>query len=153
MILYKDTKNSDNGGDAMYKDIFISIHTKYMNKIELMEKRYELRNFSTKYPIKRFYIYEPLPVCKLTYIANVEHPVVFPNKIKNSCIESDRFNNGETHYKKAYEIKDLYKLEEPIPLHKLKEDYQFTAPQSYTYSEKYPDLINKISNMKLIKIF
>lgn len=82
MILYKNTKNSDNRGDTMYKDIFISIHPKYMNKIELMEKRYELRNFNTKYPIKRFYIYESMPVCKLTYIANVEHPVVFPNKIK-----------------------------------------------------------------------
>ncbi|TDM42095.1 hypothetical protein ETI10_03105 [Macrococcoides goetzii] len=137
----------------MYKDIFISIHPKYTKKIEFKEKRYELRNFKTKYPIKRFYIYESMPVCKLTYIANVELPIIFPDKIKNSCIESERFNNGETLYKKAYEIKDLYKLEEPLPLHKLKEDYQFTAPQNYTYSERYPDLINKISNMKLIKIF
>lgn len=137
----------------MYKDIFISINPIYIEKIIKREKLYELRNFNTKFPIKQFFIYETSPSKRITYIAKVKLPVTYPHRIKDCCCESYNFNNGISKYKKAYEIEKLYKLTSPLSLKTLKDEYEFTAPQSYTYTNKYPDLLEEINKIELIKVF
>ena len=39
------------------------------------------------------------------------------------------------------------KIDNPIPLKTLKEKFGFSAPQSYAYDTRYPDLVDYISKI------
>lgn len=55
--------------------------------------------------------------------------------------------------KYAYEIEELYVLETPLSLDLLKNKFNFTAPQAYTYLFNNPYLQKFLSNnAKLIKL-
>ena len=56
----------------------------------------------------------------------------------------DDFNNGLKKSKFAYHILKVEKLDNPIFLKDLKNKFGFTAPQSYAYDSRYPNLAKYI---------
>ena len=48
-------------------------------------------------------------------------------------------------WKFAYQIKHLYKLNEPISIKELKAKYRIHPPQKLTYVSKYPQLVKNIA--------
>ncbi len=132
--------------------IFISIKPNFTKLIETGEKNYEFRKYIPRRNINKLYVYEPSPTCCLKYILFIDRIIEYPTIIEEPGVGNIEFNNGLKKSKYAYHIKNVYKLTNPISLVDLKEKYNFTAPQSYAYDTKYPDLINYINNSNQEKI-
>lgn len=136
----------------MKKGIYISIKPKYTKLIENKTKNYEFRKYIPKKGVDILYVYESFPTCELKYIIEVNNILKYPEKITKEGYGNDEFNNGLKQSKYAYEIFKVYKLKNPLPLKTLKEKYNFNAPQSYAYDEKYIELTKYIMNCDKIKI-
>ena len=130
--------------------VYISIKPKYTKLIEAKEKNYEFRKYLIK-DLKTMFVYESETSC-LKYIMEVDKPIVTPKQIDDEHYGNDLFNKGDL-YSYAYPIKHLYKLNKPITLTELKSKYGFTAPQKYTFSNKYPKLEKRLKEEKIIQIF
>lgn len=118
------------------------------------EKKYEFRNFKPKFYNEYFWIYESTPSKSLKYLMKINSITTYPNKIPNFSYGVDRFNSGKMKNRYAYEIEELYTLDEPLSLDFLKSHFNFTAPQAYTYLFNNPSLqnflLNKVNLIKLI---
>ena len=132
----------------MDKGIFLSIKPVFTKKIETGEKNYEYRKYYPKNKINKIYVYESSPTCCLKYILYIDNVIEYPNKINEVGYGNDDFNNGLKKSKYAYHILTVEKLEKPIPLKKLKDDFSFCPPQSYAYDSKYPKLIEYIKESR-----
>lgn len=130
--------------------VFISIKPEYTKLIENQEKNYEFRNYLIK-DIKYMYVYESIS-STLKYIIEIGDIIEFPNQIDEEHSGNVDFNKGN-FYKYAYSIKHLYKLKRPIGLMELKSKYGFTAPQKYTYINKYPKLEKELEKLEKMQIF
>lgn len=119
--------------EEMLNGIILSIYPKYNELILSKEKKFEFRNFIPKNNISYFWIYESKPTKALKYIMKVSRPIVFPNIINCSSYGVERFNSGTMDRKYAYLIESLYILEKPLELKFLNENFNFTAPQAFTY--------------------
>lgn len=61
--------------------------------------------------------------------------------------------NTEMKNKYAYKIEEIYMLENPLPMNFLKDNFNFTPPQAYTYLQSNPDLKTYIQeNVMLIPL-
>lgn len=130
----------------MLNSIIFSIKPFYSELILSKTKSYEYRNFKPKNYSSYFWVYESSPTKTLKYIMKIKEPIVFPNKAKGSSYGVDRFNSGEMQNKYAYEIEELYLIEEPLPMNFLKEIFNFTPPQAYTYLQNNLKLQKYIQN-------
>jgi predicted transcriptional regulator len=137
----------------MENEIFLSIKPKFVNLIYMKEKNYEFRNYKPKNLISKIWIYTSSPVCELQFMIDVEEPVEFPNKILVGGVGNLEFNQGLKKAKFAFPIKKLFKLEKPIPLKALKQNYNFTPPQSFVYCKSYETLRLKLNEIKLVKVY
>lgn len=131
-------------------EVYISIKPEYTRLIEAKEKNYEFRKYLIK-DLKTMYVYESETSC-LKYVMEVDEPVIAPNQIAEEHDSNILFNKGNW-YNYAYPIKHLYKLNKPITLTELKSKYGFTAPQKYTFSNKYPKLEKRLKEEEKIQIF
>lgn len=139
--------------NAMLNSIILSIKPIYMNLILKKEKKFEFRNFNPLNFTSYFWIYESNKTKELKYIFKIKEPIIHPNIICHLSYGVDRFNSGEMGSKYAYEIEELYVLETPLSLDLLKNKFNFTAPQAYTYLFNNPSLQKFLSNnAKLIKL-
>lgn len=136
----------------MKKAIYISIKPQYTKLIEKGTKNYEFRKYIPKKTINTLFVYESSPTCALKYIIEIGNIVKYPTQILETGIGNDDFNKGSKDSKYAYQIKHVYILKEPIKLHELKEKYDFCAPQSYAYDDKYGNLTNYLLSAKVRKI-
>ena len=137
----------------MKKGIFLSIKPEFTKRIETGEKNYEYRKYIPKENFELLYVYETVPTCSLKYVLHIDHIVEQPNKIFEKGFGNDDFNKGLKKSKYAYHIKAVEKLDTPISLKKLKEEFGFSAPQGYAYDTRYPTLveyINKAPKQRII---
>lgn len=140
--------------DKIYDSPMLSVKPRYMKLILVGEKKYEFRNFKPNYYNDYFWIYESTPSKELKYLMKIKSIVVFPCIIYDDSYGVDRFNSGEMKNRYAYEIEELYSLEEPLTLNELKDSYNFTAPQAYTYLKNNKKLREYLINFsKLNQIF
>ena len=128
----------------MKKGIFISIKPEFTKKIEIGEKNYECRKYVPKEEFNKLYVYETVPTCSLKYVLTIDKIIEYPNKISEKGYGNDDFNNGLKKSKFAYHILKVEKLDNPISLKNLKNKFGFTAPQSYAYDTRYPNLVKYI---------
>lgn len=137
----------------MKKGIFISIKPEFTKRIEIGEKNYEFRKYIPKKEFDKLYVYETVPTCSLKYILTIDKIVEYPNKIIEKGYGNNDFNNGLKKSKFAYHILKVEKLDNPISLKELKMKFGFTAPQSYAYDTRYPELVNYIKKLstKVVK--
>ena len=62
------------------------------------------------------------------------------------------FNDTNTK-KYAYPIESVYEINKPIKLDILKKKFNFTAPQSFAYGEKYQKLLEHIDKVGITKLY
>ncbi|MGE8052888.1 hypothetical protein ACQKOD_02790 [Bacillus mycoides] len=83
----------------------------------------------------------------------IKSPVIFPDAAKGQSYGVDRFNSGEMKNKYAYEIEEIFVLESPLSMLFLREEFNFTPPQAYTYLQNNLSLKKYIrNNVNLIPI-
>lgn len=126
------------------RSIYISIKPEPVSNIVKQEKNHEFRTRKPADPVLYFYIYETLPIGRIRYLAQVDEPIEFPQKITKKGLGNDEFNQGKKKAKYAFPIIHLFELEEPLSLKDLKEIDQFVPPQSYAYTDRYPRLTEEI---------
>ena len=73
-------------------------------------------------------------------------------KISIDGYGNKEFNNASTE-KYAYPIESVYEINKPIKLDILKQEFNFTAPQSFTYGEKYQKLLEYIDKVGTTKLY
>ena len=134
-------------------DVVISIKPKFVDLIKDGQKNYEFRKYIPKKGVDRLWIYTSSPICTLEYVAEIDNIVTYPKHIIEEGIGNDDFNNGLKQSKHAYHIKHLYRLKTPLKLERLRNEFSFTAPQSYFYLENNQKLSEFVLMRELERIF
>lgn len=136
----------------MEKSVFMSIKEIHINRILKRVKNYEFRTKKPKKDFEYIIVYVPTPLKELKYVLKVKPPVVSPNKIDIDGLGNREFNNTIIE-KYAYPIEGMYEINRTVKLDELKQKYNFTAPQSFAYGEKYPDLLKYIDKVGITKLY
>lgn len=132
--------------------VFMSIKEQHINRILNKSKNHEFRTKIPKEKVNYILVYVPTPVKELRYLLKVRDIISTPNKIKIDGYGNDQFNS-EKGIKYAYPIEKVYKLNKSMKLQELKEKYNFTAPQSFAYGNKYQELVSDIEKIGFTKIY
>lgn len=136
----------------MRSAVFMSIKETHINRILTKIKNHEFRTKKPKKDFDYIIVYVPTPIKELKYILKVRQPVVSPNKIIIDGYGNKEFNNTKQE-KYAYPIESVYKINKPIKLNILKQKFNFTAPQSFAYGEKYQELLEYIDKIGITKLY
>ncbi|KAH8832507.1 hypothetical protein DL96DRAFT_1417353, partial [Flagelloscypha sp. PMI_526] len=113
--------------------ILISIKPIHMNRISARTKNHEFRKYLIPNAVKRMWLYVSSPDQTLRYIATISHGKK-PGEVEDEDgIGNADFNAGLKESGFAYEVKELYELQQPIPLKDMQDKYGATFPQRYTY--------------------
>lgn len=132
--------------------VFMSIKEIHMNRILCKIKNHEFRTKKPKKDFNYIIVYVPTPIKELKYVLKVKQPVASPSKISIDGYGNKDFNNTNTE-KYAYPIESVYEINKPVKLDILKSEYNFTAPQSFAYGEKYQKLLEYIDKVGITKLY
>lgn len=122
----------------MSEKIIVSIKPKYINLILRKEKVNEFRNFTTKRGIISYmYVYVTAPVSSLKYVLKINEPILFPDKVEEIGYGDFKFNQGESKYKVAYPIVEIFELDRPLDMDILNKKFNVKGPQAYAYLDTY----------------
>ncbi|MGX9134586.1 hypothetical protein ACWV26_09430 [Rummeliibacillus sp. JY-2-4R] len=135
--------------EEMLEGIILSIKPEFCELILAGNKPYEFRNFIPKQFSPYFFVYESAPSSALKYILKVAKPIKFPDQVEGKGFGNELFNNGQMSYKHAYKIEEIYSIAEPIPLTILREKFNFSAPQAYTYLKNNKELQSFLTGKNL----
>ena len=137
----------------MMSEIFISLKPKFAELIRQRKKTYEFRKYKPRQKINRFWIYVTQPIAALKYIAEVGELVEYPTKIPEDGVGNLEFNEGLKKSKYAFPILHLDELINPIHLQRLRGEFGFTPPQSFSYISRYESLVEYVTESSLRRIF
>lgn len=115
-------------------DIIISIHPEHVKNITDGRKTHEFRDYRISPTVSRIWIYMTRPVCQLKYMAIISGAKE-PGEISSEDhgIGNKEFNEGKKA-KFAYELKQVYQLNNPVSLERMKQNgWVGGAPQKYIY--------------------
>ena len=133
----------------MRSAVFMSIKEIHINRILGKIKNHEFRTKKPKKDFDYIIVYVPIPIKELKYILKVKQPIASPNKIIIEGYGNKEFNNTKKE-KYAYPIENVYRI---ISLDILKQKFNFTAPQSFAYGEKYQELLEYIDEIGITKLY
>lgn len=132
--------------------VFMSIKQIHIDRIVHRIKNHEFRTKKPKNKFEYIIVYVPTPLKELKYILKVKEPITTLNKILIDGYGNQKFNE-ESKEKYAYPIDNVYEIKQPIELDELREKFNFTAPQSFAYGEKYQSLLKHIKDVGVNKIY
>ncbi|KAK2597836.1 hypothetical protein N8I77_012597 [Diaporthe amygdali] len=115
-------------------DIIISVHPDHAEQIAEGVKTHEFRNYRIPQTVARIWMYITKPVCALKYMATISGAKE-PGEISpdDSGVGNEEFNQGKGP-KFAYELKQVYQLNNPVSLKRMKENgWVEEAPAKYVY--------------------
>ncbi|KAJ2904677.1 hypothetical protein MKZ38_007418 [Zalerion maritima] len=114
-------------------DVFVSIHPDDVDSLADSTKNHEFRDFPFPDTVSRMWIYATKPVGELRYMAKIG-PAKQPGEIANErALGNAEFNAGRGT-RHAFEIIQMYELNNPVSLEDMKEEgWISTPPQRYTY--------------------
>ncbi|KAJ9132170.1 hypothetical protein NKR23_g11380 [Pleurostoma richardsiae] len=114
-------------------DIILSIHPEHVEKIVAGTKDHEFRNYRLAPTIRRVWIYVTRPACELRYMATIG-PAREPGQIDGgSGVGNAEFNEGKGS-RFAYELQQVYQLNNPVGLALMKENgWVEGPPQKFVY--------------------
>lgn len=115
-------------------DIIISIHPEHVEQIVEGHKTHEFRNYRIPQTVGRMWIYITRPICALKYMATIS-AAKEPGEISHGDpgIGNAEFNEGKGS-QFAYELKQVYELNNPVSLARMKENgWVEEAPVKYVY--------------------
>ena len=132
--------------------VFMSIKEQHIERILKKSKNHEFRNRIPKENVNYIIVYVPTPIKEIKYVLKVKNIISRPDKIEIDGYGNEKFNIDKgTKY--AYPIESVYKINEPISLKKLKDKFNFTAPQSFAYGKKYNELVSYIHQVGVTQIY
>ncbi|ROW03375.1 hypothetical protein VSDG_01227 [Cytospora chrysosperma] len=115
-------------------DIILSVHPEQAEQIAEGIKTHEFRNYRIPQTVSRIWIYVTRPACELMYMAPIS-AAKQPGDISpdDRGLGNNKFNEG-TGTKFAYELKQVYELNNPVSLARMKENgWVEEAPAKYVY--------------------
>lgn len=115
-------------------DIIISVDPEQVEQITEGKKTHEFRNYRIPQTVGRIWIYVTRPVCALKYMAPIS-VAKEPGEIlqEDLGIGNIDFNEGKGS-QFAYELKQVYELNNPVSLARMKENgWMEEAPAKYVY--------------------
>lgn len=115
-------------------DIIVSVHPEHAEQIAEGTKNHEFRNYRIPQTVGRIWIYITRPVCALKYMATISGAKE-PGQISydDRRVDNEEFNEGKG-LKFAYELKQVYELNNPVSLARMKENgWVDEAPAKYVY--------------------
>lgn len=114
-------------------DIIISIHPEPADLIASGTKNHEFRNYKIPNTVSRIWLYITRPACELRYMA-VIGPAKQPGEIDEHSGIGNREFNAQAGSKFAYELLQVYQLNNPVSLARMKENgWMEGPPQKYVY--------------------
>ncbi|KAH6685029.1 hypothetical protein F5X68DRAFT_155000 [Plectosphaerella plurivora] len=115
-------------------DIFISIHPQHVENIVSGTKNHEFRNYKIPNLVTRMWIYTTAPASELRYMARIS-PAKVPGEIgDDGGVGNADFDANKTVAKFAYQLLDVYELNNPVSLSEAKEHGWLAGPpQKYNY--------------------
>ncbi len=138
--------SSDEPASESSKDLIISIHPQYSEKILAGKKTVELRR---RFPLStargtKVYIYSTSPVRAIVGSAEISGIIKLPIQTiwkKYSKCAFIKKNDFEEYFKGlsegfALELMNAQTFETPINLEELRERFNFTPPQSFIYAKQ-----------------
>ncbi|KAI0188814.1 hypothetical protein EV127DRAFT_367630 [Xylaria flabelliformis] len=122
------------GPQTPHSDIMVSLHPEHIAKIVDRTKNHEFRAWKIPQPVSRIWIYITRPECELKYMCRFGEAKV-PGEIEDDKgVGNIEFNQGKMSAKFAYEILQVYELNNPVSLDEMKrKGWVKGAPQKYTY--------------------
>ncbi|OTA62416.1 hypothetical protein K449DRAFT_382413 [Hypoxylon sp. EC38] len=115
-------------------DIMVSLYPKPLEKILSREKDHEFRPWKIPPGVSRIWIYTTRPHSELRYMCILSNPKV-PGEIEDERgIGNAEFNQEKKSARYAYEILQVYELNNPVSLNEMIEKGWLTAaPQKYVW--------------------
>ncbi|ROT36509.1 hypothetical protein SODALDRAFT_220851 [Sodiomyces alkalinus F11] len=115
-------------------DIFISIHPEHVDQIVSGKKNHEFRSYRIPAVVTRMWIYVTAPVSELRYMARIS-AAKQPGEIKDEeGLGNAEFNRRRSGAAFAYELLEVYRLNNPASLDEMKEHGWLAGPpQKYNY--------------------
>ena len=122
------------GPQTLRSDIMVSLHPEHLTKIVDGTKNHEFRVWKIPEEVSRVWLYATKPVSELRYMC-VFGPPKAPGEVDDERGAGNRaFNQGHTVNKYAYEVLQVYELNDPISLQEmLRKGWVKGAPQKYNY--------------------
>lgn len=122
------------GPQAQNSDIFLPLHPEPLAKILHRTKNHEFRTWMIPPTVCRVWIYSTSPICELKYMC-VFGPAKVPGEIEDeSGIGNAEFNERKKDAKFAYEILQVYELNNPVSLKDMKDrGWVRAAPQKFNW--------------------
>lgn len=114
-------------------DIIISLYGEHVKKIVDQTKTHEFRSWKMPPTVHRVWIYITKPISTLKYMC-IFGPPAEPGEIDENGIGNKDFNEGKKRCASfAYEVLQVYELNNPVPLETMKRNGWPSAPQKYAY--------------------
>ncbi|KAI0541960.1 hypothetical protein GGR58DRAFT_454585 [Xylaria digitata] len=122
------------GPQTPHSDIMVSLHPEHIGRIVDRTKNHEFRVWKIPQQVSRVWIYITRPESELRYMCLFGDPKT-PGEIQNTKgIGNAEFNQGRMAAKFAYEILQVYELNNPVSLDEMKrKGWVAGPPQKYTY--------------------
>lgn len=122
------------GPQTPRSDIMVSLHPEHISRIVDRTKNHEFRAWKIPQQVSRIWIYITRPESQLRYMCLFGEPKT-PGEIEDeNGIGNVDFNQGKKAAKFAYEILQVYELNNPVSLDEMKKKgWVAGAPQKYTY--------------------
>ncbi|KAB5566860.1 hypothetical protein GE09DRAFT_995680 [Coniochaeta sp. 2T2.1] len=115
-------------------DIVLSIHPEPMELIAKGQKTHEFRNYSIPNTVSRMWMYITVPIQELRYMAVIGPAKRLGEIDDDGGIGNREFNTGTSGSQYAYELLQVYQLNNAVSLAKMKEKgWAESAPQKYIY--------------------
>ncbi|ROW03010.1 hypothetical protein VMCG_05676 [Cytospora schulzeri] len=119
-------------------DVILSVHPEQAEQMAEGIKTHEFRNYRIPQTVNRIWIYVTRPVCELMYMAPIS-AAKQPGEIapEDHGVGNAEFNEGRgpgAGARFAYELKQVYELNNPVSLARMKEKgWVEEAPAKYVY--------------------
>ncbi|KAI1805326.1 hypothetical protein F4811DRAFT_516010 [Daldinia bambusicola] len=115
-------------------DIMVSLHPEPLRDIINGTKNHEFRVWEIPPTVTRVWIYSTRPFSELKYMCTLGPPKL-PGEIQdNKGVGNVEFNQGKTAAKYAYEVLQVYELNDPVSLEEMKKrGWVKSAPQKYVW--------------------
>ncbi|KAI5922838.1 hypothetical protein F4810DRAFT_701497 [Camillea tinctor] len=122
------------GPQTPRSDIMVSLHPEHVGKIVDRTKDHEFRSWKIPPEVSRIWIYITKLVYELKYMCIFGPPKV-PGEIQDETgIGNAEFNQGKQAMKYAYEVLQIYELNNPVSLEEMKnKGWVSSAPQKYAF--------------------
>ncbi|KAI1387406.1 uncharacterized protein F4822DRAFT_406331 [Hypoxylon trugodes] len=122
------------GPQTPNSDIMVSLHPEPLAMILDRSKNHEFRTWKIPPSVSRIWIYSTRPTSELRYMCILSPPKV-PGEIQDEKgVGNVEFNQGTMNANFAYEIVQVYELNNPVPLNEMKKKgWVNSAPQKYIW--------------------